>query len=258
MKKLIAIIIVATVVLSCQYALGVNTYSTSLETDSSQYWSIGSGSQTGLQITSDMTLEFWLKAETEVSYAIMSRSRSGGAGNRGPWYLIYDATNNRFELTISSDGTAFTTSQFSYTILTGEWHHFAFAYTASAGTVDWYVDAVAQTQQTGQQTSIVNVGATFEIADFSAGGWANIDGLVDDVRVWNDVRTSSEISNNYQTEQVGNEAGLVGYWKFNNDGLDETANNNDLTNNNSATFSTDIPFPVAAATQGEEYQIIFE
>ena len=43
-------------------------------------------------------------------------------------------------------------------------------------------------------------------------------------------------------ELDGDEAGLVGYWKLNNSLLDETSNDNDLTNNNSATFSTDVPF----------------
>ena len=41
-------------------------------------------------------------------------------------------------------------------------------------------------------------------------------------------------------ELNGDEAGLVGYWKLNNSLLDETSNNNDLTNNNSATFSTTV------------------
>jgi len=37
-------------------------------------------------------------------------------------------------------------------------------------------------------------------------------------------------------------AGLVGYWRFENNYLDETTNNNDLTASGSPVFSTDIPF----------------
>ena len=79
------------------------------------------------------------------------------------------------------------------------------------------------------------------------GSWANIagttfDGLIDEVRVWNDIRSGAEISANYQQQLTGSEANLVGYWRFNNDLTDETSSNNTLTNNNSATFNTDTPF----------------
>ena len=72
------------------------------------------------------------------------------------------------------------------------------------------------------------------------------DGHFDELRIWTDIRTAQEISDNYQTELVGNEANLVGYWKFNNDLTDETSNSYDLTGVNSPTFSTDIPSWAAA------------
>jgi len=40
-------------------------------------------------------------------------------------------------------------------------------------------------------------------------------GGIDDVRLWNDARTASEISGNMNNELSGNEANLAGYWKFN-------------------------------------------
>jgi len=68
------------------------------------------------------------------------------------------------------------------------------------------------------------------------------DGLIDDVRVWNVERTATEIADNYNKELTGSETGLVGYWKLNSTLGDSTANNNDLTNNNGAIFSTENPF----------------
>jgi hypothetical protein len=41
------------------------------------------------------------------------------------------------------------------------------------------------------------------------------DGYIDDVRVWNTVRSAHEIRTNMNRELGGNEAGLVGYWKLN-------------------------------------------
>jgi hypothetical protein len=40
-------------------------------------------------------------------------------------------------------------------------------------------------------------------------------GYIDELRVWNVARTAAEIQANYNKGVVGNEPGLVGYWKFN-------------------------------------------
>jgi hypothetical protein len=39
-------------------------------------------------------------------------------------------------------------------------------------------------------------------------------GLVDELRVWNVARTAAQLMTSYNKALVGNEAGLVGYWKF--------------------------------------------
>jgi hypothetical protein len=39
-------------------------------------------------------------------------------------------------------------------------------------------------------------------------------GLFDELRVWNVARTATDIQNSYKKPLVGNETGLVGYWKF--------------------------------------------
>ena len=77
----------------------------------------------------------------------------------------------------------------------------------------------------------------------STTAWDIFDGDIDEVRVWNDIRSEAELDDNYLTELVGDEANLQGYWKFNNDaGVGYTSNSNDLTNENTATFTTDVPF----------------
>ncbi|MEL7408479.1 MAG: LamG-like jellyroll fold domain-containing protein, partial [Cyanobacteria bacterium J06558_2] len=43
---------------------------------------------------------------------------------------------------------------------------------------------------------------------------AFFEGTIDDVRVWDIARSAEEISDNYQTSLTGEEAGLVGYWNF--------------------------------------------
>ena len=56
-------------------------------------------------------------------------------------------------------------------------------------------------------------------------------GTIDEIRIWNVVRTETEIQADMYREIPGNEPGLVGYWRFNegsgNITLDQTSNNND-------------------------------
>lgn len=222
-----------------------NTHSIDLELSSSQYLSIADASQTGLDLTGDFTLECWIKAETNnTTRYVLAKHTSGQTS-----YILYLTSNGKVGLDVSDNGTTnaghfvdFVTQNIVIPS-TGTWHHIAISYDASETTPIIYVDGVSKTFDTSGTvgTSVFNGTAPFEIGT-DASRTYYYDGLIDDVRVWNDIRTGTEISDNYQKELVGNEAGLVAYWKLNDSLLDETSNNNDLTNNNSAVFSTDVPF----------------
>lgn len=55
-------------------------------------------------------------------------------------------------------------------------------------------------------------------------------GYIDDVRIWNVARTQAEIQAGMNRELTGSEAGLVGYWKF-NEGSGTTANDSTANGN---------------------------
>ena len=55
------------------------------------------------------------------------------------------------------------------------------------------------------------------------------DGLIDEVRLWNIIRTESEIQAAMNTSLQGNESGLAGYWNFEDDAKDLSPNGNDGT-----------------------------
>ncbi len=208
-----------------------NTHSVDLEADSSQYLSVADSAS--LSVTGDMTIEGQVKHESIGTSTLVYKTL--GAGDQ-EGYIFYNTTS-LLVLGISSDGIDTTYKWVSWSPSIATWYHIAAVYDASAGSVDFYVDGTqVGTTQTGLPTSIFD-----STADFIIGG-IDFDGLVDDVRIWDDIRTVTEINDNKSIELVGNEANLVGYWKLNNSLLDETSNNNDLTNNNSAVFSTDIPF----------------
>jgi len=246
MKKGITIITMICYLCFFNISLAANTHSIDLELSSSQYLSITDGDQTGLDLTGDLAFEAWVKLETNSTWmTVLSKSIWGT--DIAYYFRITAANKLAFE--VSDDGTWdaghrgqwYTTN--AVITSTGTWYHITITYDASGPTVVFYVDGVAQTTAISNTvTSIYSGAGPFAIGTNAHDLGYYFDGLVDEVRVWNDVRTPTEISDNYEKELNGNEAGLVAYYKLNDSLLDETSNDNDLTNNNSATFSTDVPF----------------
>ena len=225
---------------------GGNTNSIDLEADNSQYLSITDADQTGLDITGDFTIEMWVKFES-ISPAQFFYAHYQDSTNFTNFY--YNNDNNRLYFSSIDSGTWRISIYHSWTPSTNTWYHIAVVGKGGGDGVeaDWkmYINAVDQgtlTLDTGSwNPTLANLGGSIYFGQ--QGNNSNyFDGLMDDVRRWNDIRTSTEISDNYQTELTGTETNLQGYWKLNNDLLDETSNNNDLTNNNSAVFSSDVPF----------------
>ena len=123
----------------------------------------------------------------------------------------------------------------------GTWHHLAGTYDGS--NVRIYLDG-SEFGTGNAQTGNLNTSnpSPLGIAHRAEGaGDAFFSGQIDDVRVWNDVRTQTEIDDNKSVELVGNEAGLTLYAKLNNNNTEETGNYT-ISNTNNPTFTTDVPF----------------
>jgi hypothetical protein len=229
-----------------------NTHSLDLEASSSQYAYIADGSQTGLDITGDLSVEAWINLESLPSgsnHVIASKWDDNGNDERSWIFYVSEAAGTYYISFYNSStgggGGDIANVYVTWTPSTATWYHLAMAYDASAGTVDFYVNGSLQgTQQSGSKTSLYNSAAPFQIGARNDPRTEYFDGLIDEVRVWDDIRTSGELLANYNTHLVGNEANLKGYWRFNNSALDETSNNNDLTLANTPVYSTDVPFTI--------------
>jgi len=231
-----------------------NTHSLDLEASSSQYASITDANQTGLDITGDLTIEAWVKLEQLPSTATSTMCLVGkyrDAGGTGGYKLVITTSDILRLNFVDNDGkTTQTLIDSDSAIVTsndvGEWVHLAVSADISTPTGVIYKNGVAVASTVSSPTSTATTIAT-NTNDFAIGYDSNnstqyVDGLIDEVRVWNDVRTAQEIQDNLGKELVGNEANLQGYWKLNNDYTDETSNGNDLTASGSPVFSTDVPF----------------
>lgn len=246
-----------------------NSHSTDLESGSTQYWSIADASQTSLDLNgADYTIEVWANTESmgvcdgDSNNTMVSKFDVGGGSRGYEFSLCHDGTNGKLQSQFSYNCTNVPNGAGSsaVTINNGTWYFFA---TVASSTGSNVGDIAFFKGDQSNDPSLVSFHALADNAfgcnstgQFQIGeetGYASLDpfdGKIDEVRVWSKARTVAEMAADYDTQLVGNEANLVGYWKFDNDaGVDQTANNNDLTNNNTATFSTDVPFAGAAASK---------
>lgn len=201
-------------------------------------------SQTGLDITGDFTFELWLRpAFNDVD----GGRRVGGkgttaSGQRG--FLVNLDGDGSYRITLSSDGLGSTnnSSAILAEVVEGEWMHLAISYlSGGSAMVQFYVNG----RPRGAAGS-TGIAAIFDnTSDFTIGTdhEKNLEwqGEISDVRIWDDLRTDAEIFANYQA-RISTATNLQGSWFFDDDALDETANNNDLSNSGSPIFvSGEVP-----------------
>jgi len=228
-----------------------NTHSLNLELSSSQYaWCADSAS---LSITGDISIEMWVKLEQLSSTATSTftlATKYQEASNYSFYFNIQTSDKLRFFYT--SDGnnvnyTYFTADAATFTAAdVGVWVHIAITVDVSAKTAVMYkngsVVADSATDGGAGATAIADTGARFEIGSSTNGSTDYFDGLIDEVRVWNDIRSEAEIIANMKQDVSAGEDGLAGYWQLEDDYLDKTANDNDLTASGSPVFSATVPF----------------
>jgi len=202
-----------------------------------------------LDVSDSLTVEAWVYAEQNSSNTWPAAvSKKGGWGTTPGWLLrLRDDVTPDFFL---ADGTNRVDVLSSENVATGQWHHLAGVIDRQAGEAKLYVNgALAATQ------ALNGLGSVNSNVDLLLGGLINNNALVDmwkgkldNVRVWNTVRTEAEIKNNLNATLKGTETGLIGYWNFDGDKLDgtvakdATANGNDGTLNNGAKLEIDESF----------------
>ncbi len=197
--------------------------------------------------TQDYTVEFMMKHTGNTLggvVRVMGKRTGSGAG----WAIQHAETTENVSMTIDDGTNEVTASLVDACPNDGAWHHIAFTVDRTGDQVRGYVDKVEDTGS-GSPFSISTVtgalgsGATVfrMFADESGTAiWEN--GLLDEVRVWDDVRSGVEITNNADVEldMTVTQANLIAYWRMNGttgeavttgagDVPDATVNGYDLT-----------------------------
>src|SRR3990167_5246033 len=212
---------------------------------------------------------------------------NGGAGSVGRIHLDYYTsytgttsptlnatqdnslvTNTTYQMrfAVSSTGSNSETLTKEFTPQTASWQHLATTWDASEKLATFYLNGSSLGTRTGTLTAIHdNTGEFFVAANKNSGGSAAnfYDGLMDDARVWGDIRTAAEIVGNMSDHVLATADNLKAYYKFENGVTDsQTSGNNNLTASGSPTYSTSVPFSGAttrldidqsATTSGQTY-----
>src|SRR3990167_2111852 len=245
---------------------GLNTTSADFEDASER--SFLTADSADISVTGDFTIEAWMKPETNSGLSCVV-ARWDYTNNRRTYRICqFDSVGGQLELCTSADGANGSCSGINYANWTGSWKHMAAVYTAASSGWELFIDGSSIGTNTGLTASIQDnasnllVGAEgFDTSDDDS--W--YDGLLDDIRIYNTVRTGAAIAADYQTQLNGNETGLKAYWMLNNgagacattqleDKGESTdpagSQSNDLTNNNSVQCATDVPFVGSAGGGG--------
>lgn len=130
-------------------------------------------------------------------------------------------------------------------VLDDTWHHLAA--TKDGDSVKIYIDGVIRQTFASPETISYTLENDLVLGRNGAGDDNfNLTGLIDEVRIWNNVRTDAEIQSNYLQELSGSQAGLSAYWQLNSgsgsDASDQSGNGHTITVNPGAGWSS-IGFP---------------
>ena len=154
MKKLLALVLI--LLFSPLSAFAVfPTKSLDLEAGSSQYATIADASQTGLDITGNLTIETWVKIESAPgTYMIAAKWNGGGAQRSYKWF--YNGSGLNFQWT--PDNTSVNAVTVATDLGTGTWKHVAVVFTAATATAEFFVDGVSIGSGADTATSISKIG----------------------------------------------------------------------------------------------------
>lgn len=225
-----------------------NSSSIELERDDSYYLGVPDSIENDLDLEGDSTLEAWVKVESFNQRDLFIINKADPNVDDSAYFLFVNG-QGKIEGRYSSNGTldvGYNLRYLSQSLFPlNEWVHVAVTIDISEQKVKLYVN--------GEDTPIDvfgSMGPTIHNSDqdFIIGARRNnslhshFNGNLDEIRVWNKVRTQAEIEEDMERELSGDEPGLVGYWQFDGNFEDESIQQNKLTNDGNVFFSEDVPF----------------
>ncbi len=180
-------------------------------------------------VDNDLTLEAWIRT-----------TQSLPGVNAGMGRIVFDGDivgmgdNDDFAATVVSDTFGFAVGNPNTSVLglvpvtTGAWVHVAATRQAGNGAVQIIING--ELQGAGAAS---NRNPLVARPDLAFGGFSTMRkfiGTIDEIKVWNIVRSVEQISANMRRRPDPAEAGLVGYYSFEDQGPQQTADGSSFAN----------------------------
>lgn len=164
-------------------------------------------------LSGSYTKEAWIKTNTLTGFPNIL---SGDASTGTALFL------NNGRLAAGHAGSGFTDVLDGTALTAGVWYHVAVTYNAATNEMNLYKNGTLVTSNPGASAYTET---QLQIGTFAGGNFFN--GNIDEVRIWNTVRTLSQIAAFKDCELNGSEAGLIAYYNFNQGA--QGANNENVT-----------------------------
>ncbi|NTW33314.1 MAG: T9SS type A sorting domain-containing protein [Bacteroidetes bacterium] len=206
-------------------AISSNSQNNALNFTAANNSAVNCGNNPVLRLTSTVTLEAWVNRSSNSWQAIISKLVH--EGDREGYGI--EIENNRLVFIIGNNWSNWCYTYYDVALTFGQWYHIAGTYDGTTAKI--YIDGKLVGTQSYTNGIVDSQTPLYIGCRTNSGCWA--DGQIDEARVWNVARTEAQIKANMYKELVGNEAGLVAYYKFNEGSgttlYDATSNHNDGT-----------------------------
>jgi len=163
------------------------------------------------ELADDFTIEAWIRTTASLSGSEIWRGR-------GVVYAGVTGEADDFGTAVLNDHFAFGTGnpdtviESTSEVTTGEWVHVAAVRERSTGTIRVLVNGVEE-RSTNASKRPLDAPQHIDIGGNTLSGHY-FDGTIDEVRFWSIARSELEIQATMSTPLSGADAGLVGYWRF--------------------------------------------
>ena len=166
------------------------------------------------KFSNQFTVEAWIKPNSTDSdnyRGIISFGKDGSS--QFGWGFAYYATGWRFFIKTQSNSVSQWTSLPYASAPSGQWTHLAATYDGSKLRL-YKNGSIAEEKDVSGQIIWPDNSGDLYIGSFNKGATDYyFSGNIDDVRLWNTVRSGSQIKGNKAITLEGSESGLVSYWK---------------------------------------------
>lgn len=169
-----------------------------------------------LDLTTSMTVEFWMKADNwsnGLDTAFLTKGNASGTlpnyyfGKSASGVLRFSYYNAGWQTSLDTSGANFSN---------GVWHHLAFVVDTSNNLIRFYQNGSLLSEVTNDfslapmlaNDESLAIGAYLNSTD------AQFDGQIDELRIWSSPRAEDQIRANMLQTLAGNESGLIAYYRF--------------------------------------------